>query len=105
MNSIVSNEPEVPIDQSSLPMENPSVETTESIPVQAEQVDTTPITPEFDIEAEIARLEKRALRFNSPFDKEATRKILLEEHRKKEAGQQRKSIESVYQPVSIFNEE
>ena len=45
MNSIVSNELEVPIDQSSLPMEHPSVETTESIPVQAEQVDTTPITP------------------------------------------------------------
>ena len=77
----------------------------QSIPVQVEQVNTTPITPEFDIEAELALREKRALRFNSPFDKEATRKILLEEHRKKEAAQQSKSIESVYQPVSIFNEE
>ena len=86
-------------------MENPPVETTESIPVQTEQVNTTPVTPEFDIEAELARLEARALRFNSPFDKEATRKILLEEHGKKEAAQQRKSIESVYQPVSIFNKE
>ena len=105
INSIVSNEPEVPIDQSSLPMENPSIETTESIPVQTEQVDTTPITPEFDIEAELALREKRALRFNSPFDKEATRKSLLEEHRKKEAAQFRKSIKSLNQPVSIFNKE